>query len=239
MARGKYRKRREFRPKCEIREDGFMLVGEINSSDIVGQAAWLNLTTVHPGETDTAKLLFAEETIKKEMESGKSKFSILICKREDYLAAWKEMYNADKTLWNDEIYDGVNPSLNKELGTETDNFCVVAKNEEGFPIGLFSFVVTPAKVIGKQFVVNKNYSGRGIGKALLLEAEKILKENGHEKYYIGCSKMSAGILKSFGIEPYDSDEGKDMYKFWVELNRPEWENQYDKYISSKRVKILK
>lgn len=166
-------------------------------------------------------------------------FIIQRCKREEYIKAWNYMYKHNKEGFNSELYDGVNPSLNKKpLGTETDNFCVVAYDSSidcssegfnlGYPVGIFSFVVTPAKIIGKQYVVDNRYSRKGIGRALLLECEKCLIENGFDWYYIGCSHCSAGIYKKYlGIEPYSSDEEHDMFKFNVRLDRESFNKQYN------------
>jgi GNAT superfamily N-acetyltransferase len=164
---------------------------------------------------------------------AKNGIVLQICKREHYIEAWKAMYALDKKKWNDPMFDDVNPMLNKTpLGTEVENFCVVAydgtvEGEQrvmglGKPVGIFCMVVTErngkVKPIGKQFITDPEYQGKGIGKAMLLVLEKELKDHGHTWYYIGCSKMSAGILRQFGQEPYESDEAHDMYKFNVDLN---------------------
>ena len=167
-------------------------------------------------------------------------------KREEYIKAWLYMYKADKEGFKDPIYDGVNPALNKKpLGTETDNFCTIVYDSEidckeygfeyGRPVGIFCFVITPRQNIGKQYIVTKEYLGKGIGKILLLENEKLIKDNGFEKYYIGCSHCSAGIYKKYiGIEPYNSDEEHDMYKFNVDLNRNNFYEQYDKFVRNNK-----
>lgn len=170
------------------------------------------------------------------------------CKREEYILAWKAMYKFNKKIYNDPegIYEGVNPALNKKpLNSELDNFCVVAydneKECEGFkygrPVGIFSFVITPSKIIGKQYVVDPEYTRKGIGKALLLENEKTLLDNGYDHYYIGCSHCSAGIMKSFGRIPYNEDDLHDMYKFNIEnLGSKEWKELYNKYLEGFIVK---
>ena len=99
-------------------------------------------------------------------------------KREDYIKAWNYMYKQNKNTYNkDPLYIDINPSLNKiPLKTEINNFCTIAYDTEvktdefvyGKPVGIFSFVVTNSKTIGKQFVVAPDYSRKGIGKALLL-----------------------------------------------------------------------
>lgn len=176
-------------------------------------------------------------------------FILKRCKREDYIKAWNVMYKTDKKIWNDPMFDGVNPALNKTpLGTETDNFCVVMYDSEikveefeyGLPVGIFSFVITPRKIIGKQFVVNPNYQGKGLGKALLIENEKTLLENGYSEYYIGCSKCSAGIIKNYwGIEPYSSDVEGDLYKFNVNLKRENFNKLYEEIIiNNSNIKVI-
>lgn len=165
--------------------------------------------------------------------------SIVRCKREEYIKAWNQMYLAEKSKFNVPLFDGINPSLNKKpLSSETDNFCVVAYDLDkptigfpGKPVGIFCFVITPSKNIGKQFVVHPDYQKRGIGSALLLECEKTLKEHGFEKYYIGCSQYSAKIYKSLGVEPFSSDEKQDLYKFQVDLNRETFDEQYDRLVT--------
>mgnify|MGYP003372318902 CR=1 FL=1 len=169
------------------------------------------------------------------------------CKREEYIKAWNFMYKTDKKGFNEPLYDGVNPSLNKTpLKTEIDNFCTVAYDpnancEEfdwekagfkyGLPVGIFSFVVTNSKIIGKQYIVSPKYARKGIGKAILIENEKTLLDKGYDKYYIGCSHCSAGIYKKyFGIQPYDSNEEHDMYKFNVDLKRDNFETLYKEII---------
>ena len=171
------------------------------------------------------------------------KIVIQRCKREEYIKAWNYMYKNNKEWFNSDLYDGVNPSLNKKpLGTEISNFCIVAYDSEidckadgfeyGLPMGIFSFVVTPRQIIGKQYVVGgEKYLGKGIGRAILLENEKNLLDNGFDKYYIGCSHCSAGIYrKHFNIEPYSSDEEHDLYKFNIDLKRDNFEELYRKNI---------
>lgn len=173
-----------------------------------------------------------------------SKFVIERCKRERYIEAWNAMYLNDKKTWNDPMYDGVNPALNKTaLKTEIDNFCVVVydterKGEKGFekfeygvPVGIFSMVVTTSKVIGKQYVVHKDYQGNKLGQAMLIEAEKMLLENGYDKYYIGCSQYSAGLIrKHWGIEPFNSNVEQDLYKFNIDLTRDNFNKLYNSII---------
>jgi GNAT superfamily N-acetyltransferase len=185
-----------------------------------------------------------------QMQQGSNKrFSIHRCKREEYLKAWKMMYFFDKDAFDkNHLFDGINPSLNKKLSTETDNFCVVAYDNgiktddypNGLPVGIFSFVITPNKVIGKQFVVHPKYQKQGLGKALLLECEKMLVENGFKKYYIGCSHCSAGILKSWGIQPYSSDDVHDLHKFIVQLDRSNFDELYKKFVEGNaQIEIVK
>ena len=172
-------------------------------------------------------------------------FIIERCKREEYIKAWNHMYLSEKDKFNkNPIFDGINPSLNKTpLGSETDNFCTVAYDDqiptEGFkygkPVGLFSFVVTPAKVIGKQYIVHPDYQGKGLGKALLIENEKTLIENGHSKYYIGCSICSASILQKYwGAEPFNSNVEKDLYKFNIDLARENFDSLYSQIITNNK-----
>lgn len=171
-------------------------------------------------------------------------------KRERYIEAWLFMYKNDKKTFNEKMYDGVNPSENKNpLKTEINNFAVIAydisiQNDEiknhnfpGIPIGIFSMLITTRKNIGKQFIVHKNYQGQGIGTALLLILENELKKNGQEKYYIGCSSMSARILKKLGNETFSDDDIHDLHKFNVDLNRHEFDSQYKKYVLD-RFKIV-
>lgn len=170
------------------------------------------------------------------------------CKREEYIKAWNYMYKADKKGFNTELYDGINPSLNKKpLNSEIDNFCTVAYDsdvkceefEHGRPVGIFSFVVTNSKIIGKQYVVTPEYLGKGIGKALLIVNEKTLLDNGYDKYYIGCSHCSAGLIRKYWeIEPYASDEEHDLYKFNVDLNRDNFDKLYNDIIVNKGIRVL-
>lgn len=185
------------------------------------------------------------ENIKKE-----SNFTIVHCKRDEYIKAWNYMYKHNKEGYRNSIYDGINPSLNKKpLGTEVDNFCTVVYDssldckEDGFeygrPCGIFCFIVTPTKIIGKQFVVDPDYLGKGLGKAILIENEKILRDHGYEWYYIGCSHCSAGIYKKYwNIEPYNSDDIHDLYKFDVELHRDNFKSLYKSIITDKGIKII-
>lgn len=153
---------------------------------------------------------------------------IKICKREDYIKAWLFMYKNDKKTFNDPIYDGVNPMQNKTaLKTEIDNWAAIAfdtskKCEEfeyGTPVGIFSMVITKAKVIGKQFIVHKNYQGNGIGTALISALENKIYSCGYRWYYIGCSSMSARILRNkIKAEEFSSDEVHDLFKFNVDLD---------------------
>lgn len=202
----------------------------------------MNETTPVLPSHKTAKGLFSVKS------QPKSRGIILhLCKREEYIEAWKAMYAADKKKWNDPMFADVNPMLNKApLATEKDNFCVVAyvqvddimNNPEmpyGKPVGIFCMVVTErnssVKPIGKQFIVDPEYQGRGIGRAMLLVLEKELKSHGYTWYYIGCSKMSAGILKSFGQTPYDSDVEGDLYKFNVDLTCDRFDDTYHQYVN--------
>jgi len=176
------------------------------------------------------------------------RFVIQRGKREDYIKAWNYMYKRNKEGYKNPIYDGVNPALNKKpLDTETDNYCTIAydadEKVEGFelgrPCGIFSFVVTPSKVIGKQFIVDPDYLGKGLGKALLIVNEKTLKDNGFTWYYIGCSHCSAGILKKYwNLTPYNSNEEHDMYKFNVDLNRDNFDELYNKIIKDTNIEII-
>ena len=160
------------------------------------------------------------------------------CKRDEYNKAWEYMVELDvnnEYKNRKDIYNGINPSLNKEpLSSEIDNFCIVAYDSSidcssyrdgnfvfGLPIGLFSFVITPRKVIGKQLLVNKNYFNQGIGKALLLENEKTLLDNGYDKYYICASKSLNNIYMNYwdNVEPFSVNEKSDIYKFNIDLKR--------------------
>lgn len=184
-------------------------------------------------------------------ENTETRFILQRCKREEYIKAWNHMYLSDKDAFNkNPLFDDINPSLNKvPLNSETDNFCTVIYDStvdcsaEGFeygkPVGIFSFVVTPRKVIGKQYVVHPSYHRMGLGKALLLENEKTLIENGYSWYYIGCSKCSSGLLKSFGRVPYSEDVEGDMFKYNVDLGETsEFKELYNKYITEAGIKVV-
>lgn len=175
-----------------------------------------------------------------------NQFTLILCKRAGYSAAWSWMYKHDKKIFNQNMYDGVNPALNKKpLDTEFDNFCTIAvdtniniendpviyENERNEsikviykPIGLFSMVCTKdsrtgkTKTIGKQFVVNSDYHRRGIGKAMLLTLEKVIQEYVGDWYYIGCSSMSSKIMESLNRKPYKSDVEHDLYKYEIHFN---------------------
>lgn len=180
------------------------------------------------------------------------RFILVNCKRDDYIKAWNHMYKSKKDVFNhDPLYKDINPSLNKTpLKTETDNFCTVVYDSliptEGFtygkPVGIFCFVITPSKNIGKQFVVHPDYTRKGLGKALLLEAIKTLIHNGYTNYYIGCSKCSSGIHKSFGLIPYNEDFEHDMFKYNVDIYQGgdlDVADLYDKYVlQNKNIKII-
>ena len=185
-------------------------------------------------------------------KNGGKKYILERCKRDQYIKAWNYMYKKDKKAFNDNpLFDDINPALNKvPLTTETDNFCTVIYDttidckedgfEYGMPVGIFSFVVTPRKIIGKQYVVHPDYHRQGLGKALLLENEKSLIDNGFEWYYIGCSICSCNILKSFGFKPYSSDPESDMYKFNIELNPEDekWKQNYKKYVTDADISVI-
>ena len=198
-------------------------------------------------------------------------FIIRRCKRDEYIKAWREMYKREKEGFKNPIYDGINPALNKvPLKTEFDDYCVVCydkgENESitPIPVGLFSFVCTPTKIIGKQYVVAPSYLRKGIGIAMLLVNEEQLIDNqykwvneefqtgqlGKEKglhsyhpqlenwYYIGCSSRSKGVYKKLGIEPYHSDVEGDLYKFKIRLDREEFDKQYKQYVIDKGFLVL-
>lgn len=173
-------------------------------------------------------------------------FTIHKCKREEYIKAWNYMYSHHKSEINSsELYNDVNPSLNaKPLGTEVDNFCVVAYDTEnqaegfdyGEPVGVFSFVVTrrsdisKPRIIGKQFLVLPSYCGKGIGRALYAVNEKQIFDNGYNSYYIGCSKCSSSMLKKyFKQEPYSEDVEGDMFKYDISLMRSDFLEQYREF----------
>jgi len=168
--------------------------------------------------------------------STSPRYVLVPCKREGYIRAWETMYDLDKKIWMQPMFDGINPALNKRpLSTEVDNFCVMAcdANEPypgypaGKPVGIFSMVVTKrgeaVKVIGKQYVVHPDHQRKGIGTAMMVELMQELMDNGYGWFYIGCSKMSASILKGMGFVPYASDEVGDLYKFNVDLNAEQLE----------------
>lgn len=164
-----------------------------------------------------------------------------LCKREEYIDAWIQMYNMDKEKWSDPMFDGINPMLNKKpLATEINNICVIAY-EKDKPVGIFSMVITKrnerTKVIGKQYIVDPDYQRRGIGKAMLLVLEREILRMGYDWYYIGCSSMSSSILKSLGREPYHSNEKNDLYKFNVDLDKKEINNLCSKYVTGLGFKV--
>lgn len=177
------------------------------------------------------------------------------CKRSEYINAWKEIYARDKNEINsDPSFDEVNPMLNiNPLGTEFDNYCVVGyiKDPNGRmnPVGVFSFVCTARKgikpddlslsrVIGKQFAVSPKAQGMGIGKAMLATNMKVLKDLGFTKFYIGCSHMSAGILRRhYGFEPFKADPEHDMFKFNVDLSDPIIDQLYKVFVSDKGIEV--
>lgn len=164
----------------------------------------------------------------KNMENPK--YRILICKRDKYIEAWMEMYKSDKKVWNDHMFDGINPALNRTpLKTETDNVCAVAYDGER-PIGIFSMVITPSKTIGKQFVVHPDYQRKGIGTALLLALEGELKSRQLSWYYIGCSNASAKIERRLGAVSFFDDEFANFHKFNVDLTRPNFNDQYRQFV---------
>lgn len=174
-------------------------------------------------------------------------FAIVIDKRDMYIKAWNYMYKMDKKSWNLPMFDGVNPSLNKTaLKTEKDNICAIVFDESipteefsyGMPVGIFSMVITDAKVIGKQFVVHPSYQSKGLGKALVLILEKKLRDKGYDWYYIGCSSMSARIMRSFGSGSYSDDTAHDLFKFIIRIDRASFNEQYNKYIVDRGIKII-
>lgn len=205
--------------------------------------------TINKSTNSTKKKSVKDESVQMKQESKKAKIELQLCKRERYVEAWKAMYFADKRKWNAPMFDGINPMLNKTpLATEIDNFCVVAidtsvpfEGWNGKPVGIFSMVVTKngdrVKPIGKQFVVDPQYQGKGVGKAMLLALEKELKKVGHTWYYIGCSSMSKRLLESLGAKPYGEDDQHDLYRFNVQLDRSDFDKQYEEYVLN-RVDII-
>ena len=182
-------------------------------------------------------------------------YTLLICKRNKYIEAWKTMYKNNKNKFNDSMFDGINPMLNKiPLKTEIDNVCAVLYDNDvkitdinndktSLPIGIFSIIITKnnnnIKPIGKQFIVDPDYQRKGLGKALLLSLEMELKNNGYTWYYIGCSNMSSRIQKQFGAEPYQSDDIHDLYKYNIDLDRKNFDEQYNKYLKNRNdIKII-
>lgn len=170
-------------------------------------------------------------------------FYFQICKRLQYLDAWKRMYSLNKEIYNDPIYDGINPASNRPLETEVDNICVVCKNDDMEPIGIFSVVLTMSrafryKIIGKQWVVDSRFQGKGIGSAMCMILENEIKihwmkgrglKDRISHYYIGCSSMSKRIQERHGNSFYNGMEDAqkhDLYKFNVDLYRENWEEQY-------------
>ena len=166
---------------------------------------------------------------------------LLLCKRGMYVKAWQVMYASNKKGFNTEMFDGVNPMLNKvPLKTELDNICVVAvdvrddvsedvkKDFGGMPVGIHSMLVTrtlgrngaegSVKVIGKQWVVAPDMQKRGIGKAMLIALERELADAGYTWYYIGCSSMSSRIMHDMGRKEFTGSEEHDLYKFNVDLD---------------------
>ena len=201
----------------------------------------------------TGDIIMTEETAKAATEvHGASNIVFQICKRDLYISAWQKMYASDKKKWNDKMFDGINPMLNKTpLGTEVDNFCVVAFDkdrqteefENGFPVGIFSMVVTKrganVKPIGKQYIVDPEYQKKGIGSAMMVLLQKELLDHDYDWFYIGCSSMSSAILKKFGNVPYASDDEHDLYKFNVDLNYADVNEKFKKYIYENHFSVLK
>ena len=172
------------------------------------------------------------------------------CKRDGYIQAWNSMYQSDKQKWNDHMFDGINPALNKApLASEVNNFCVVALDttkpavgdgvlSHGKPVGIFSMVVSQqrggkAKPIGKQYVVDPEYQRRGIGVAMMAVLQEDLINAGYDWFYIGCSSMSSRIMKRIGFQPYASDVKGDLYKFNAEINRQSVDQLLDQYVKGK------
>lgn len=194
----------------------------------------------------TAVSLGMEVKLKLE-DKKKNKFMLLICKREEYIKAWQTMYALGKRAFDQPMFDGVNPMLNKKpLGTEVENWCIIAFDSQvecaefdhGMPVGIFSMVITKnrnggTKPIGKQYVVHPDYQRKGIGKAMMVALEKKLVDEGYDWYYIGCSEMSSKIEISLGREAYNSDIEHDMYKFNVQLDRDMVTENFKKFVSDR------
>lgn len=92
------------------------------------------------------------------------------------------------------------PTFRGELQLMTQNesgilcsYCTIWYDEK-LKIGLFEPVCT-----------RKNYRMHGIGKAMIIEGFRRLKEIGAEKAYVGCSEELRKFYNSAGFITYDSD----------------------------------
>lgn len=194
--------------------------------------------------------------------------------RELYHQAWKFMYFSNKEMYQDKIYDEVNPLANKQLGTELEVWSVVAFDDEilswdadriakysidnslairksgidimerGIPVGIQSWVITKSKIIGKQMIVAKNYEGRGICTAMIIENGMNLKgakKPSGEPFdyaYIGCSSFSSPIFKyKFGLEPFSSSVEHDLYKYNVPMDMLTNQDLHDKFVAGRGIGI--
>lgn len=170
-------------------------------------------------------------------------------KRDEYMQAWKIMWNNNKQAYKDDWrMKHVSPSRFTKTSTEIDEFCVVAyekiENQEDKPIGVFGMaLLKTGRLLGKQIVSDPNYRGIGLGQALILTNESQVKEYTNcQNYIISCLDTTARIYDKFGVTPLS--EAKNSHngipygiKYLVPLYRENFDKQYSSIL--KRFKTTK